>query len=61
MTDTPSPDGPPAASPLREGTDVQADPDDLEPDERPATSDPAEFTDDQALGGVGGESPGGAG
>ncbi len=61
MTDTPSSDGPPPVSRLREGTDVQADPDDLEPDERPATSDPAEFTDDQALGGVGGESPGGAG
>jgi len=61
MTVSASPDSPQDDSPLREGTDVQADPDNLEPDERPASSDPAEFTDDQALGGVGGESPGGAG
>jgi len=46
---------------VQDGTDVQADPDDLEIDERPATSDPTAFTDDQELGGVGGGSPGGAG
>ena len=44
------------------GTDVTVDPADLDdPVERPATSDPAEMTEDEALGGVGGGSPGGAG
>jgi len=46
---------------VQEGTDVQVDPEDVETDDLPATSDPAAFTDDQALGGVGGGSPGGAG
>jgi len=50
-----------AAPPLG-GTDVTVDPADLDdPVERPATSDPAEMTEDEALGGVGGGSPGGAG
>jgi hypothetical protein len=44
-----------------ESADVQVDPEDVETDDLPATSDPAAFTDDQALGGVGGRSPGGAG
>ena len=44
------------------GTDVTVDPADLDrPVDRPATSDPAEMTEDEALGGVGGGSPGGAG
>lgn len=44
-----------------DGTDVRADPENLEVEQPPATSDPAAFTDDQELGGVGGGSPGGAG
>ncbi|MDQ3502728.1 MAG: hypothetical protein M3486_03775 [Actinomycetota bacterium] len=46
---------------VQESSDVQVDPEDMETDDLPATSDPAAFTDDQALGGVGGGSPGGAG
>ena len=46
---------------VQDGTDVRANPDQLDTDETPATSDPAAFTDDQELGGVGGGSPGGAG
>lgn len=43
------------------GTDISVDPADLDSSDTPATSDPAEFTEDQDLGGVGGASPGGAG
>ena len=44
-----------------EGTDITADPGDLEvaEDEKPATTDPDEMTGDGSLGGAGG--PGGAG
>ena len=48
----------PDAAPVLEGTDVSADPDDLETDDRPATSDPEQLTDEE-LGGVAGA--GGAG
>lgn len=44
------------------GIDIEADPADLDALDRPATSDPAQFTqDDDTLGGVGGPSAGGAG
>jgi hypothetical protein len=61
MTEPAAPTPPPL-----DDTDVKVDPDDLErgdaePDDLPATSDPDSFTDDAALGGVGGASPGGAG
>ena len=46
---------------IQDGTDVSAEPDELEVDDLPATSDPESFDDDHQLGGVGGESPGGAG
>ena len=44
-----------------EGTDISADPNDLEvPEEdKPATTDPEELTDDGHMGGAGGQ--GGAG
>lgn len=48
-------------SPIGEGTDITVDASDLEPDEKPATSDPEQMNEDEALGGVGGGSPGGAG
>lgn len=58
--DAVQPTGEPA--PLQGGTDVSVDPDDLDgPVERSATTDPDQMTDDEALGGVGGGSPGGAG
>lgn len=44
------------------GPDVGVDPADLdEPHETPATSDPAEMTEDDAMGGTGGGNAGGAG
>ena len=46
-------------APVSEGTDVSADPADLEVEDRPATTDPEQLTDDGALGGAGGQ--GGAG
>ena len=46
-------------APVLDGTDVSADPADLEVDDRPATTDPEQLTDDGALGGAGGQ--GGAG
>ena len=42
-----------------DGTDITADPQDLEPEHKPATTDPEELTDDGRLGGAGGA--GGAG
>lgn len=42
-----------------EGTDISVEPSDLETDDKPATTDPEELTDDGALGGAGGA--GGAG
>ncbi len=45
-------------APVLDGTDVSADPADLDATETPATSDPEQMTDD-ALGGVAGQ--GGAG
>ena len=48
-------------SPIGEGTDVTVDASDLEPDEKPATSDPEQLNEDEALGGVGGGQSGGAG
>ena len=42
-----------------EGTDISVDPDELEVEDRPATSDPDELSDDGRLGGAGGQ--GGAG
>ena len=46
-------------APVLDGTDVTVDPQDLDVDERPATSDPDELTDEGRLGGAGGQ--GGAG
>ena len=48
----------PDTAPVLDGTDVGADPADLDAD-TPATSDPEQMTDDGELGGVGGQ--GGAG
>jgi hypothetical protein len=45
-------------APVLDGTDVSADPADLDAD-TPATSDPEQMTDDDDLGGVAGQ--GGAG
>ena len=42
-----------------EGTDVSADPEDLEVEDRPATSDPEQHTEQAELGGTAGQ--GGAG
>ena len=42
-----------------EGTDVQADPQDLDVEEKAATTDPAQMSEDAALGGAAGQ--GGAG
>ena len=53
-----APDQPNDTAPVLDGTDVSADPDDLET-ELPATSDPGQMTDDGDLGGTGGQ--GGAG
>ena len=45
-----------------DGVDVEVDPLALpQPAEEPASSDPAETTDDTAMGGTGGEDAGGAG
>ena len=50
----------PDTAPVLDGTDVSADPADLETTDVPATSDPEQMTDgDDELGGVGGQ--GGAG
>ena len=46
-------------APVLDGTDITADPADLEVEERPATSDPEQLTDEGRLGGAGGQ--GGAG
>jgi hypothetical protein len=46
-------------APVLDGTDVGADPADLEVEDRPATSDPEQLTEDDDLGGVAGQ--GGAG
>ena len=46
-------------APVLDGTDVTADPDDLEVEDRPATTDPEQLTDEGRLGGAGGQ--GGAG
>jgi len=63
MTPPDSPDQPGSdasadTAPVLSGTDVTADPDDLDTDEVPATSDPEQLTDAD-LGGAGGQ--GGAG
>lgn len=52
------------SAPVLDGTDISAEPADLDgreldPEDRPATSDPDELTDDGRLGGAGGQ--GGAG
>ncbi len=49
----------PDTAPVLEGTDVSADPQDLETTDLPATSDPEQLTDGGELGGAGGA--GGAG
>ena len=54
-----SPEAAPDSAPVLDGTDVSADPDDLETDDLPATSDPEQLTDGGELGGAGGA--GGAG
>ena len=54
----PSSDQPSDTAPVLDGTDVSADPADLDATETPATSDPEQLTDDD-LGGVAGQ--GGAG
>ncbi len=38
-----------------EGTDVEIDAQDLDVDEKPATTDPEQMTDDGALGGAAGQ------
>ncbi len=53
-------------APLGEGTDIIVDPQDVADEEpeatpTPATSDPEEMNEDEALGGVGGGQAGGAG
>jgi hypothetical protein len=51
-------------APLGEGTDIVVDPQDLIDEESagtPASSDPEQMNEDEALGGVGGGQPGGAG
>lgn len=48
-----------APTPTEGDVDVEVDPATLSPDDRPATSDPAELADDPALGGTAGQ--GGAG
>ena len=59
--DQPGSDASADTAPVLSGTDVTADPDDLDTDtdEVPATSDPEQLTDDADLGGAGGQ--GGAG
>ena len=52
------------SAPVLDGTDISADPEQVEeqeidPQDRPATSDPEQLTDDGRLGGAGGQ--GGAG
>ena len=47
------------SAPVLDGTDISADPADLESADTPATSDPEELTDGGELGGAGGQ--GGAG
>ncbi len=47
------------SAPVLGGTDISADPDDLDVQDKPATSDPEELTDEGRLGGAGGQ--GGAG
>ena len=56
----PSANQPSDTAPVLDGTDVSADPADLDTDDVPATSDPEQMTDgDDELGGVAGQ--GGAG
>jgi hypothetical protein len=51
--------GPP---PLADGTDIRADPDDLETEQAPPTSVAEEYREDaETLGGTGGLDAGGAG
>ena len=52
-------DQPTDTAPVLDGTDVGADPANLDVEDRPATTDPEQLTDDGALGGAGGQ--GGAG
>ncbi|HVE75068.1 MAG TPA: hypothetical protein VNA30_08315 [Mycobacteriales bacterium] len=65
MDQTPEDSAPPvqdSPAPLGDGTDVGAE--DLDPQlpaEKPATSDPAAYTDDGMLGGTQGGNAGGAG
>ena len=47
------------SAPVLDGTDISADPADLDTTETPATTDPEQLTDDGELGGAGGQ--GGAG
>ena len=58
---SPAPEPTDSRSPIGEGTDITVDASDLEPAEKPATSDPEQMNEDEALGGVGGGTPGGAG
>jgi len=48
-------------APIVQGTDITVDPSELETEDKPATSDPEQMTEDEALGGVGGGQAGGAG
>lgn len=52
---------PAGRAPIGAGTDITIDSAEIEPDEQPATSDPEQMNEDEALGGVGGGQPGGAG
>ena len=59
---TTSPKTPEQEAPhVADGTDVTADPQHLDDAPHPASSDPAEMTEDSDLGGVGGQDAGGAG
>ncbi|MCW2713392.1 MAG: hypothetical protein JWN88_439 [Frankiales bacterium] len=52
---------PPERSPIGQGTDITVDPSELGTEDPPASSDPEQMNEDEALGGVGGGQPGGAG
>ncbi len=58
---TPGDAQPEHRAPIAQGTDITVDPSELETEDKPATSDPEQMREDEALGGVGGVGPGGAG
>ncbi len=58
---TPGNTQPEQRAPIGQGTDITVDPSELETEDKPATSDPEQLNEDEALGGVGGGQAGGAG